>query len=100
MAPHRPTWTDLGLLVILALLWGSSFTLIKVAVETIPPASLTAGRITLAAAILVAVVRLRGVGLPSSPTVWLHLLVQSLINLVLPFLLISWGEQHVSSGLA
>ena len=100
MAPHRPTWTDLGLLVLLALLWGSSFTLIKVAVETIPPASLTAGRIMLAAAILVAVVRLRGVGLPSSPTVWLHLLVQSLINLVLPFLLISWGEQHVSSGLA
>ncbi|HVG81256.1 MAG TPA: EamA family transporter [Methylomirabilota bacterium] len=101
MAPNRrPTSTDLGLLVILALLWGSSFTLIKVAVETIPPASLTAGRIALAAAILLAVVRLRGVTLPSSPAIWMHLLVQSLINLVLPFLLISWGEQHVSSGLA
>ena len=100
MSPPRPSRIDLALLVLLALLWGSSFTWIKVAVETIPPASLTAGRIALAAVILLAVVRLRGISLPPSPAVWLHLLVQSLINLVLPFLLISWGEQHVSSGLA
>ena len=100
MASPRPTRTDLALLVLLALLWGSSFTWIKVAVETIPPASLTAGRIALAAMILLVVVRMRGVALPSSPTIWMHLLVQSVINLVLPFLLISWGEQHVSSGLA
>ena len=100
MPSPRPTRTDLALLVLLALLWGSSFTWIKIAVETIPPATLTAGRIALAALILLAVVRLRGIALPSSPAIWLHLLVQSLINLVLPFLLISWGEQHVSSGLA
>ena len=100
MTSSRPTRTDIALLVLLALLWGSSFTWIKVAVETIPPASLTAGRIALAAVILLAVVRLRGIGLPSSPAIWLHLLVQSVINLVVPFLLISWGEQHVSSGLA
>jgi drug/metabolite transporter (DMT)-like permease len=100
MPSPRPTRTDLALLVLLALLWGSSFTWIKVAVETIPPATLTAGRIALAALILLAVVRLRGIALPSSPAIWLHLLVQSLVNLVLPFLLISWGEQHVSSGLA
>ena len=100
MASSRPTRTDLALLVLLALLWGSSFTWIKVAVETIPPSSLTAGRIALAALILLAVVRLRRIPLPSSPVIWMHLLVQSVINLVLPFLLISWGEQHVSSGLA
>jgi drug/metabolite transporter (DMT)-like permease len=100
MTSFRPTRTDIALLVLLALLWGSSFTWIKVAVETIPPASLTAGRIALAAIILLAVVRLRGIRLPSSPAIWLHLLVQSVINLALPFLLISWGEQHVSSGLA
>jgi drug/metabolite transporter (DMT)-like permease len=100
MASSRPTRTDLALLVLLALLWGSSFTWIKVGVETIPPASLTAGRIALAAMILLAVLRLRGIDLPSAPITWLHLLVQSVINLVLPFLLISWGEQHVSSGLA
>jgi drug/metabolite transporter (DMT)-like permease len=100
MASARPTWSDLGLLVLLALLWGSSFTLIKVAVETIPPATLTAGRIALAARILLVALRLRGARLPDQPVLWLHLLVQSVINLALPFLLISWGEQHVSSGLA
>ena len=91
---------EFALLVVLALLWGSSFTLIKIAVDTIPPASLTAGRIALAALVLLAVMRWRGTSLPSTPELWLHLLVQSIINLALPFLLISWGEQHVSSGLA
>ena len=91
---------EFALLVLLALLWGSSFTLIKIAVETIPPATLTAGRIALAALVLLAVMRWRGRSLPSSPALWLHLLVQSIINLTLPFLLISWGERHVSSGLA
>jgi drug/metabolite transporter (DMT)-like permease len=100
MTAHRPTRIDLALLVVLALLWGSSFTLIKVAVETIPPATLAAGRIAIAALILLVVLRLRRIDLPSSPAIWLHFLVQSVINLVLPFLLISWGEQHVSSGLA
>jgi drug/metabolite transporter (DMT)-like permease len=91
---------DFMLLVLLALLWGSSYGLIKVGIETIPPATLTAGRITLAAVILTSVLYMRGMSLPSSPTLWLQLLLQGVINLVLPFLLISWGELHVSSGLA
>ena len=88
------------LFVLLALLWGSSYTLIKVGVDSIPPATLTAGRIGIAAALLLGVLRWRGIPLPDSPSLWLHLSVQSIINLVLPFLLISWSEQHVSSGLA
>jgi drug/metabolite transporter (DMT)-like permease len=91
---------DFMLLVLLALLWGSSYGLIKVGIETIPPATLTAGRITLAAVILTSVLYMRGMSLPSSPMLWLQLLLQGVINLVLPFLLISWGELHVSSGLA
>jgi drug/metabolite transporter (DMT)-like permease len=80
---------DFMLLVLLALLWGSSYGLIKVGIETIPPATLTAGRITLAAVILTSVLYMRGMSLPSSPTLWLQLLLQGVINLVLPFLLIS-----------
>ncbi|HSD33914.1 MAG TPA: EamA family transporter [Alphaproteobacteria bacterium] len=98
--PSRPFRTEFALLALLALLWGGSFTLIQIAIETIPPASLTAGRIALAALVLLAVTRWRGISLPSSPRIWPHFLVQSVINLALPFLLISWGEQHVSSGLA
>jgi drug/metabolite transporter (DMT)-like permease len=91
---------EFALLVLLALLWGGSFTLIKVAVETIPPATLTAARVAIAAALLLGVMRWRGIALPRGPLIWGHLFVQSVINLSLPFLLISWGEQHVSSGLA
>ena len=98
---QRPAFRiDFALLVLLALLWGGSFTLIKIGVGTIPPATLTAGRIAIAAVLLLAIMRWRGMVLPRTPRLWGHLLVQGIINLVLPFLLISWGEQHVSSGLA
>ena len=40
-----------GLLLLLSLIWGSAFTLIKVAVETIPPLTMVAARVTIAAAI-------------------------------------------------
>ncbi len=56
---------DFMLLVLLALLWGSSYGLIKVGIETIPPATLTAGRITLAAVILTSVLYVRGMSLKS-----------------------------------
>jgi drug/metabolite transporter (DMT)-like permease len=99
MTKH-PSKLDFAFLVLLALLWGSSYALIKIGIETIPPATLTAGRLTIAAVLLSGVLHLRGMSLPGSPRLWLQLLLQSVINLVLPFLLISWGELHVSSGLA
>jgi len=100
MAFRTASRADLALLVVLAALWGGAFTQIKVAVETIPPATLTAGRTAIAALVLLALLGWRGVELPRLPGLWVSLLVQAIINLVLPFLLISWGERHVSSGLA
>jgi drug/metabolite transporter (DMT)-like permease len=91
---------DLALLLLLATLWGASFTFIKVGVETIPPMTLIAGRTSIAALLLVAVLRYRGIALPRDPALWRQFFVQACLNSVLPFTLIAWAEQTVDAGLA
>ncbi|MGB3643402.1 MAG: EamA family transporter [Mesorhizobium sp.] len=91
---------EVGLLLLLSLIWGSSFTLIKVAVEAVPPLTMVAARVTIAAGLLLCLARMRGFTLPRGGAVWSALVVQGLLQSALPFTLISWGEKHVSSGLA
>lgn len=91
---------EIGLLMLLSLIWGGSFTLIKMAVETVPPATMVAVRVAIAAAILTAIVLWRGLRLPPQGLVWAAFLVQGLLQSALPFTLISWGEKHIASGLA
>ncbi|MEE8444843.1 MAG: DMT family transporter, partial [Alphaproteobacteria bacterium] len=91
---------EIVLLVLLASLWSSSFTFIKVAVETVPPLSVATGRLLIAAAIFLAVLRLRGLSLPVDPWVWARFLLIGLFANALPFSLIGWGEQTIDCGLA
>jgi drug/metabolite transporter (DMT)-like permease len=88
------------LLLVLATLWGASYALIKIGVETIPPVTLIAGRTLIAAALLLAVVRWRGLALPRDGATWRRFLVQACLNSAIPFTLIAWGEQRVDAGLA
>jgi drug/metabolite transporter (DMT)-like permease len=90
---------ELAWLGLLALLWGSSYTLIKVAVETIPPLTLVAGRVSIAAVVLALIAWQRGLSVPGSRSVWTTLLLQAALLNAIPFTLISWGEQHLESGL-
>lgn len=98
--PSRPGAVEIALLLSLAMLWSSSFTFIKVAVETIPPLSVAAGRLTLAAVLVVAVARLRGLRFPDERGLLLKFLAVGLFGNALPFTLISWGEVRIDSGLA
>ena len=91
---------ELLLLGLLALLWGSSYLLIKVALEGLPPVSLIALRVSLAAVVLLAVVALRGQHLPRDAGTWGQLMVQSFLNATGAWLLLAWGQQYVDSGLA
>lgn len=95
-ALHR----ELLLLGLLALLWGSSYLLISVALEDLPPLTLIALRVALAAAVLLAVVRWQGHRLPRHGTTWRQLFVQSLLNATAAWTLLAWGQQYVDSGLA
>lgn len=91
---------DLALLGLLATLWGASYSFIKIGVETIPPISLIAARTVVAGALLLLVLRLRGLALPREPAVWRGFLVQALLNSAVPFTLIAWAERTVDAGVA
>jgi drug/metabolite transporter (DMT)-like permease len=96
---HNPA-TELALLGVLALLWGSSYLLIKVAVADIPPLSLVAFRVSLAGALLLAVMHMQGERFPKDAHAWRLLLLQSFLNSLGPWILLAWGQQFVASGLA
>ncbi|WP_454652162.1 DMT family transporter [Bradyrhizobium liaoningense] len=91
---------EIGLLLLLSLIWGGSFTLIKVAIPTIPPFTMVAARVTIAAVLLVLIAATQGYTLPRQGSVWAAFVVQGLLQSALPFTLISWGEAHITSGLA
>ncbi|HEX3498625.1 MAG TPA: EamA family transporter [Stellaceae bacterium] len=94
------TTTELALLLALATLWGTSYSFIKIGVETIPPVTLIAARTLIAGAVLVAVIRSRGLSLPRDGAMWRRFLVQACLNSVIPFTLIAWAERTVDAGLA
>ena len=68
----------------LALLWGSSFLWIKLALDGLSPVQLVLVRLALGAAVLVAVVRIRRLRLPHDRTTWLHLTVAALVANAIP----------------
>jgi len=86
-------------LFLLAFIWGWSFLFIKVILEGAPPTFLAWGRIAFGLAVLAVAIRRRGERLPER-RYWGHLVVLGLAMSVLPFMLIGWGEQHISSALA
>ena len=93
----RSTW-----LIFLALagMWGSSYLFIKIGVETITPLTLVAGRLFFGLLLLVAAVAIARERLPREARIYRHLVVMSVLNIVIPFFLITWAEQTTSSALA
>lgn len=91
---------ELALLALLALLWGSSYLFVKIAVAEIPPVTLIAARVSLAAVLLLCVVALRHERLPRDRSTWGRLLVQAMFNSIGAWTLLAWGQRYVDSGLA
>lgn len=86
--------------VVLALIWGASFLFIAVGLEGLSPAQVVLGRLCAGAVALAAMSLVRRQGLPTEAKVWAHLAVVSVLLCVAPFLLFSWAEQSIASGLA
>src|SRR3954465_10661847 len=94
---------NLSMLIALALIWGSSFLFIKVAVRELTPATLIVGRLGLAAITLGLLVPFfvgTGETVRQLRTNWVWLLGVALVNTAVPFWLLSWGETRIDSGLA
>jgi len=88
------------MLVVLSVLWGGSFFFIGVAVQGLPPLTIAALRVSLAAITLLVILYFSGVLLPRDQGVWRSFLVMGVLNNVIPFCLIIWGQTRIASGLA
>ena len=91
---------ELALLLLLATLWGASYTFIRVGLATIPPITLIAARTAIAGIMLWAVMRCRGMRLPSDAANWRRFLFQACLNSVIPWTLLAFGERTLEAGLA
>ena len=102
-----PTYSNLtmtpyawGMLVTLSIVWGGTFFFQEIAVQELPVFTIVSIRVLIAALLLWAVTALTGNKLPSDAKIWAALFLLALVNNVVPFTLIVWGQQEISSGLA
>lgn len=93
-------WREFALLGCLAVLWGSSYLFIDVAVSELPPLTVIAIRVSVAAIFLLAIVAWQGARLPRDTATWRALFVQSILNSTGAWVLLAWGQQFIDSGLA
>ena len=84
----------------LGLIWGSSFLWIKVALNEMTPLMLVGWRVLFGLAGLAAVVAWRRSTFPRDRRLWFWMGLLGITNTLLPFVLISWGEQHIDSAVA
>ena len=97
---HRMGASEWLLLIILSVLWGGSFFFVGVAVKVLPPFTIVALRVGLAAIALNLVVRATGLHMPTDRRLWGAFFGMGLLNNMIPFCLIVWGQTHIASGLA
>lgn len=89
-----------AMLLTLSVLWGGSFLFIGILVKVWPPLTIVTARVAVAAIALWLIVRLSGQPVPRSGKVWLAFFGMGLLNNVIPFTLIVWGQTHIPVGLA
>jgi len=99
-----------AMLIILSVLWGGSFFFVGIAVTDLSPLTIVALRVGVAAValccvvlccvVLCCVVLIMGLRPPQKMGTWAAFLGMGLLNNVIPFVLIVWGQTQISSGLA
>lgn len=100
MAQLRMGPMEWGLIALLSVLWGGSFLFVELALVALGPFTVVAARVSLAALALLVWLRITGLALPRAPRAWGPFLVMGMLNNVLPFSLITWGQGHIEAGLA
>jgi len=96
---RKPTTADLSLLLILALIWASSFLVIKVAVVDTGPLWLATIRVVVAFIVLLPFAIYKGFVWPTTIREWRLVLLIMALNVVAPFFLISWAETKIDAGM-
>lgn len=89
-----------SMLVVLSILWGGSYFFVEIALLEWSPLLIVAVRVAIATVVIWGVVLAAGLPIPQTRSAWMALLWMGLINNVVPFLLIVWGQKEIESGLA
>lgn len=88
------------LLICLSILWGGSFFFSKVALDDLPPFTIVLGRVGLAALALNLILLALGQRMPRDARRWRAFTAMGLLNNLVPFSLIFWGQTQIASSLA
>jgi drug/metabolite transporter (DMT)-like permease len=98
----QPTMTifEWGLLILLSVLWGGSFFFSKVALHELPPFTVVLARVGLAALALAIYLRVTQQDIPAASGIWPAFFGMGLLNNMIPFSLLFWGQTQIASGLA
>ena len=97
-AIRRPTPFDVCRLLFVGAIWGASFIFVSLALHDFQPISIAAWRVFLAALILLAIALLSRSRFPRGLRHWRYIFVVGSLNSAIPFFLISWGQQYISSA--
>jgi drug/metabolite transporter (DMT)-like permease len=95
---RQPNLTDVGKLIFVGAIWGSAFLFIAIALDDFGPISIATWRITLGAVVLLVIARLFGQKFPRGLRNWRNIVIVGCLNSAVPFFLISWGQQFISSA--
>ena len=95
----RPWWQYL-LLIVPGTLWGSGFLLNEIALRSLPFVTIATMRVIIAVAFMLLFLRLLGGWLPRWSRAWWAFLILGLTNNAIPFLLTTWAQQFLDSGLS
>lgn len=93
--PSR-AWAEM---ILLSLVWGASFLSIAIALTAMGPFTAVLHRVGWAALLLWAFALALGHRLPRGRRVWTGFFVMGILNNVLPFSLMAWGQTQIESGL-
>lgn len=97
-AIRRPTPFDVSRLILVGALWGGAFLFVSIALEDFEPISIATWRVTLGALVLCLVALIIGQKIPTGARNWRFIFIVGFLNSAVPFFLISWGQQFISSA--
>ncbi|MEP2889315.1 DMT family transporter [Tateyamaria sp.] len=89
-------WAEM---ILLACIWGGSFLAIRIALDEVSPLTSVAHRTGWAMLALWGVVALMRLPIPRAPRIWVGFLGMGLLNNVIPFGLMAWGQLYIETGL-
>jgi drug/metabolite transporter (DMT)-like permease len=96
--PQKISFVALVLLMALGGVWGGSFFFAEIALREVSPLAVTFHRVSWAALFLLIVIWRKGMAVPRGLKHWACYLVMGVLNNVLPFSLIFWGQTTLESG--